>query len=201
MSAWFYTISWHSGALRLAAVLVRVAVVLVRVAVVLVRVAVVLVRVAAVLFRVYPGLFRVGPGQSLVIRVGAVFISCHCRVHPRSYRVRPWTYRVSTGVAVARRPSMLESPKVSTDHPGSWSGAVRGSPGPPYSSVLLWDCSYNISLHSNSLRNNVSRPIYFNKISVETDMGGGGGKVYWNICIFIILQSSTVKFCRMKYLR
>ena len=143
MSAWFCTISWHSGALRLAAVLVRVAVVLVRVAVVLVRVAVVLVRVAAVLIRVYPGLFRAGPGQSLVIRVGAVFFPCHCRVHLRSYRIRPWTYRVSTGVVVARRPSMLEIPKVRSDHPGSWSGAVRGSPGPPYSSVLIWDCSFN----------------------------------------------------------
>ena len=43
MSVWFYTISRHSGAPRLAAVLVRVAAVLVRVAVVLVRVAVVLV--------------------------------------------------------------------------------------------------------------------------------------------------------------
>ena len=77
------------GTGALAAVLVRVAVVLVRIAIVLVRVPVVLVRVAAVLIRVYPGLFRVGPGQSLVIRVGAVLIPCHCRVHPRSYRVRP----------------------------------------------------------------------------------------------------------------
>ena len=38
LSAWFYTILSHSGALRLTVVLVRVAVVLVRVAVVLVRV-------------------------------------------------------------------------------------------------------------------------------------------------------------------
>ena len=38
MSAWFYTILSHSGALRLTVVLVRVAVMLVRVAVVLVRV-------------------------------------------------------------------------------------------------------------------------------------------------------------------
>ena len=146
MSAWFYSILWPYGALCLAAVLVRVAVVLDRVPAALVRVPAVLIRVPAVLIHVYPGPFRVGLGQSLVIRVGAVLIPCYCCVHPRSYPVHPWTYRVSTGVVVAHRPSMLESPKVRTDHPGSWSGAVRGFLGPPYSSVLVWDCSLSMTV-------------------------------------------------------
>ena len=51
---------------------------------------------------------------------------------------------------------------------------------------------YVIGWHSNSLRNNVS--IYLNKkkFSLEGPLGGGG--VFWNIYISMIMQSSTLKF-------
>ena len=81
-------------------------------------------------------------GHPCECRVDSVSLPCSSVKLPcSSVFVREHTVFNSTGVAVARRLSMLESPKVSTDHPGSWSGAVRGSPGPPYSSVLIWDCS------------------------------------------------------------